>query len=81
MTDRENVINELKNLHGSEETMQIISEAIAMLKEQPEPPHVVTCEECTHWDKKSGLSARWCETWKAYTMRREWCSRGGRSVD
>ena len=34
MADRENVINELKNLHGSEETMQIIFEAIVLLKEQ-----------------------------------------------
>ena len=34
MIDREKVINELKQLHGSEETMQIISEAIVLLKEQ-----------------------------------------------
>ena len=48
MVDRENVINELKNLHGSEETMQIISEAIALLKEQE--PRVMTLDEVKAFD-------------------------------
>lgn len=34
------------------------------------------CEWCDHWDKVSGLSARYCEVWGAYTTRYEFCSRG-----
>lgn len=32
--DREKVIKELSELHGSKETMEIIEQAIALLKEQ-----------------------------------------------
>lgn len=34
MPDREKVIKELSELHGSKETMEIIEQAIALLKEQ-----------------------------------------------
>lgn len=34
MTDKEKVIKELQGLSGSKETMKLISDAIAMLKEQ-----------------------------------------------
>lgn len=34
MIDREKVINGLQELHGSQETMELISDAIALLKEQ-----------------------------------------------
>lgn len=79
MTDRESIIKKCQECIDSGEPSldyHFYYAIIRLLKEQPEPPHVVTCEECTHWDKKSGLSARWCETWKTHTMRREWCSRG-----
>ena len=32
--DREKVINCLRELHGSQETMKIVSDAVALLKEQ-----------------------------------------------
>ena len=34
MPDREKVINDLQELHGSQETMELISDVIALLKEQ-----------------------------------------------
>ena len=43
MPDREKVIKGLMELHGSKETMTIISDAIALLKEQ-EAVQVVQCE-------------------------------------
>ena len=43
MTDREKVIEELMQLHGSKETMNIISNAITLLKEQ-EPKNVLSME-------------------------------------
>lgn len=36
MPDREKVINDLQELHGSQETMELISDVIALLKEQEE---------------------------------------------
>ena len=38
MADREKVIKELSELHGSKETMEIIEQAIAPLKEQEALP-------------------------------------------
>ena len=38
MTDREKVIKKLRQLHGSKETMDIISETISLLKEQEAVP-------------------------------------------
>ena len=51
MTDREKVIEGLKKLHGSEETMELLVDAITLLKEQ-EPKLVrytastVRCPNC-----------------------------------
>ena len=36
MIDMEKVINDLKELHGSKETMELLSDVIALLKEQEE---------------------------------------------
>ena len=44
MSDREKVIEELMQLHGSKETMDIVSNAIALLKEQ-EPEKVFHMKE------------------------------------
>ncbi len=44
MIDREKVIKGLKELHGSIETMNLISDAIALLKEQ-EPVKVKDCAD------------------------------------
>lgn len=62
MADRENVIKELMQLHGSKETMAIISDANAMLKEQPE---IVRCKDCKHrptYPKAYGaeINGKWC---------------------
>ena len=49
---------------------------------QEQQPRIVTCEECAHWDQKSGLSARLCGVWFQITTRREYCSRAkGREND
>lgn len=45
MPDMEKVIEGLKELHGSSETMTLIAETISLLKEQPE---IVRCKDCKH---------------------------------
>lgn len=47
MIDREKVIKELMQLHGSKETMDIISNAIALLKEHEALPIVYETNEYT----------------------------------
>lgn len=49
MPDREKVIKELRKLHGSKETMKLISDTISLLKEQEA---VVRCKDCKHRPKK-----------------------------
>jgi len=58
--DREKVIKRLRELHGSKETMELISDTISLLKEQQPKPvaypetnyqgfpvsHCPTCNEC-----------------------------------
>lgn len=48
MINRENVINELMQLHGSKETMDIISNTIALLKEQE--ARLMTLDEVKDFD-------------------------------
>lgn len=47
MTDRKKVIKGLRGLYGSKETIELIADAIALLKEQPE---IVRCKDCKHRD-------------------------------
>lgn len=42
MADREAVIKGLRELHGSKETMKLISDTISLLKEQEAKPVIVT---------------------------------------
>ena len=54
MPDREMVIKSLMELHGSEETMAIISDAVALLKEQEaiepkEKDYVWRCGKCDEY--------------------------------
>ena len=50
MTDRESVIKGLKELHGSKETMELLSDVITVLKEQE--PKVLTREELKQFDER-----------------------------
>lgn len=50
MIDREKVIKELQGLSGSKETMKLISDAIALLKEQE--ARVMTLEEVKRHNNK-----------------------------
>ena len=52
MPDRENVIKGLKELHGSKETMDIIRDAIALLREQEPVQFKVTRQDKNYpfWD-------------------------------
>lgn len=68
MPDREKVIEGLKKLHGTSETMTLIAETIILLKEQPE---IVRCKDCKYceypnskkeWCKKGHLHKN-AETW------------------
>ncbi len=45
MADRNKVIEGLQGLSGSKETMKLIADAVALLKEQPE---IVRCKDCKH---------------------------------
>jgi serine acetyltransferase len=42
----------------------------------PQRRHVVYCNQCVHWDKGSGLSARMCRRWSRYTIQNDFCSYG-----
>ena len=42
----------------------------------PQRRHVVFCNQCVHWDKESGLTARRCGYWERYTTQAEFCSHG-----
>lgn len=46
MPDREKTIKGLMELHGSKETMDIIRDAIVLLREQE--PEIVRCKDCKH---------------------------------
>ena len=48
MPDRKNVIKGLMGLHGSKETMDIIFDAITLLRERE--PEIVRCKDCKHYD-------------------------------
>lgn len=52
MPDRENVIKELKKLHGTKETMDIIFDAITLLREQEPVQFKVTRQDKSYpfWD-------------------------------
>lgn len=45
MPDRKKVIEGLKKLHGTSETMTLIAETITLLEAQPE---IVRCKDCKH---------------------------------
>lgn len=47
MPDREKTIKGLMELHSSKETMDIIRDAIVLLREQE--PEIVRCKDCKHW--------------------------------
>ena len=38
------------------------------------PDAVVRCTGCKHWDNNSGLTARKCDKWNAYTKQFDFCS-------
>ena len=42
----------------------------------PQRRRVVFCNQCVHWDKGSGLTARLCGCWERFTTQAEFCSRG-----
>jgi hypothetical protein len=46
------------------------------LLKDPQRRCVVTCDQCGHWDRESGLSARMCKHWNKYTLYRDYCSYG-----
>ena len=66
MTDRERVINGLQKLHGSQETMDLLFDAIVLLKEQEAvKPRVSTveqrCGNCNKVIEMDGWKAcPWC---------------------
>lgn len=37
---------------------------------------IPNCAECKHWDSASGLTARKCDKWGAYTKQFDYCSYG-----
>lgn len=37
-------------------------------------PQIIECAGCKYWDSESGLSARKCAKWNAYTKQHDWCS-------
>ena len=37
---------------------------------------VVRCTACKHWDRNSGLTARKCDKWDAFTTQWDYCSYG-----
>lgn len=49
---------------------------VAELLTDPQRRYVVCCNQCVHWDKESGLTARRCEYWERYTTQSEFCSHG-----
>lgn len=37
---------------------------------------IPNCAECKHWDSNSGLTARKCDKWDAFTTQWDYCSYG-----
>lgn len=49
-----------------------VCEALQGLRTIP----LIRCCECKYWDKDSGLTARECDKWGAYTKQFDYCSYG-----
>lgn len=69
MADRENVIKRLSELHGSQETMELISDTIAMLKAQPD---IVRCEGCRWWDNEENSVYGYCRACQPGYRTKRW---------
>lgn len=76
MTDRERVINGLQKLHGSHETMDLLFDAIVLLKEQ-EPPTSEQLKDPSHYGKM--YKCRKCGT-EWYQQTQKYCQECGTAV-
>ena len=75
MPDREKVIKELMQLHGTEKTMTVIFDAITLLKEQET---VVRCKDCKHC-KYPESEKDWCKNGHLHGNAETWfCADGER---
>ena len=80
MPDREMVIKSLMELHGSEETMAIISDAVALLKEQEAKTVLYRKERSVNPGKAlSGFCPK-CSHTLIYGMNKHFCGNCGQEV-
>lgn len=76
MVDREKVIKCLQELHGSQGTMELISDTIAMLKTQPD---IVRCRNCKNSGlDSSGTNGYWCSAHTEWHDENWFCADGER---
>ena len=73
-------IEAILDLQLDPSTTQLIysSDAIDAVKKQPavDAVPVTRCTACKHWDAASGLTARKCDKWDAFTTQWDYCSYG-----
>jgi hypothetical protein len=80
LISREAAIEAIRDLQLDPSTTQLIysSDAIDAVKKQPavDAVPVTRCTACKHWDAASGLTARKCDKWDAFTTQWDYCSYG-----